>query len=144
MFRKSAVVILILLYSASAIGVPLHFHYCRGELKHITFFVKMECHEPGADQAVHACCQGMKAETCSGHTLNNCCDDATQWIQDNLPAICAKNTEDQTNIAQVAVIRLDQTFESKAVYTAGKPSEDVKNNIGIPLYVLQCALIYYG
>jgi hypothetical protein len=146
--RRFLVAILVLLYSASAIGVPLHFHYCRGELKHVTLLVKMECHVPESGMAGHACCQ--KEYTQCGNALqsfNTCCNDATRWLQDHAPAVCPKDhagdiqtksgTDDiavEHRIAPVPQITISDLLLRTESDTGDKA----------PRYLRFCALIYYG
>lgn len=142
MLRKSLVAILILLYSATAIGVPLHLHYCQGELMHITVLVKVECGEPETGMEDQGCCQNKKPNCHSGNTLNNCCDDATQWLQDDLLAICQKSIDGDTpTVVKSAIVHNNATIiiqDSPSVYPA------LLTSSGPPLYIFQCALVYYG
>ena len=144
MLRKTLVATLTLLYSATAIGMPLHFHYCRGELKHITVLVKMECHVPNPVKSDHTCCKSIKPHCEATYALNNCCDDATQWIQDDIPALCLKNSEfEDISFAQAVdntlpgLSDLSETNQSAELFK--EPSYHKS-----PLYLLQCSLIYYG
>jgi hypothetical protein len=144
MLRKSLVSTLILLYSASAIGLPLHFHYCRGELKHITLLVKMECHAQEHDTMDHACCRAQKSQCDLGIKTQNCCDDATQWIQEDLPALCVEGHDlEFPVIANAAVTSSVELFQH--LYS-GVSIFSVKENPGTgpPIYQIQCSLIYYG
>lgn len=142
MYRKSLVAALMLLYSASAIGIPMHFHYCQGELKHVSFLLKMECHDPGTGQTDPACCQTSRSHCASGQTLNSCCDDATQWIQDDLPAICAKSDLDLDGDLFITAMASDLSDPYGVIIDTG--SDASIRNIGRPLYLMQCALIFYG
>lgn len=143
MLRKSLVAALILLYSATAIGVPLHFHYCRGELKHVSFLLKMECHVPETGTAEHACCKTTKPQCGNGQTLNSCCDDATQWIQDDLPAICAKSDLDQLSGLTAMIPASVPTIEYALHHILPSTDHDFQQ-VHPPLYLLQCAFIFYG
>lgn len=142
MYRKSLVVALVLLYSASAIGVPMHFHYCQGELKHVSFLVKMECDEPGTVSTDHACCQTAKSHCATSQTLNSCCDDATQWLQDDLPAICAKSDLDLNG--DLFITALSSDFPDPYAVSVSVVSDASTRLIPRPLYLMQCALIFYG
>lgn len=142
MYRKSLVAALMLLYSASAIGVPLHFHYCQGELKHVSFLLKMECHDIGSESTGHACCQKAQLHCGSGHTLNSCCDDATQWLQEDISALCAKSELDLSGdwSTPTCPCSLQNICTDSGVSISNGSSESGSN----PLYLIQCAFIFYG
>lgn len=143
MVRKFVVSVLVLLYSASAIGLPLHFHYCGGELKHVTLFVKMSCHEPEQEQDPHACCKNKAAQCHAGLTMNSCCDDATEWIQDNVPAVQARALDLVLYpISYAVAIPVLNSLHSEM--EPGVYSDDADPPPGLPFYLLACALIYYG
>ncbi len=86
MIRRITVLVLLALYSAVAIGVPLHYHYCEGELQHISIFAPKECeshddtHEKIAEPLT--CCQGNLPTHCGeAVTIPDCCDDETELLQ---------------------------------------------------------------
>jgi hypothetical protein len=75
--------------------------------------------------------------------MKSCCDDATQWVQDKLPAILAKDLEVELGPAISAVaIEGSTLFVTAApqpeLYTAEDPPP------GPPIYLRDCSLIYYG
>lgn len=145
MVRKSLVAVLILLYSASTIGMPLHFHYCKGELRHVSLLVKISCHDAEESQEVHACCKtNQAAATCHvSPSMKSCCDDATQWVQDKLPAILAKDLEVELSPAISAVaIEVSVLFVTTAAQQEVNTEEDPPP--GPPIYLRDCSLIYYG
>jgi len=143
MFRKSVVAILILLYSASAIGMPLHFHYCRGELKHVTLFLKMECHEVTSEQISPNCCKKAQTLCESGPSWNNCCDDDTRWIQDNLPAICSKSP-DPVIIAPATSTLPNLSISDELALAPFNTGLCEFIPLETPRYLAHCALIFYG
>lgn len=143
MIRRSLVTALTLLYSLTAIGMPLHFHYCRGELKHVSVLVKMECHVPDQTMVGQTCCKSVKPHCEAKHSLNNCCDDATQWIQDDVPALCAKGFEfDDVDALYAVNVVAGHTVQPQAVQ--GLPQVETVSDHSPPLYLLQCSFIFYG
>jgi len=142
--RKIVVGLLILLYSASAIGLPLHFHYCKGVLKHVTLFVKMTCHELELERTAHACCKSH-TQCSAGPTMNTCCDDATEWIQDSIPAILARDVEfDLTLLVNAVAPSSAKSLNTVITQEVFGPGPDAGPPPGPPIYLLTCSLIYYG
>jgi hypothetical protein len=124
-------------------GVPLHFHYCRGELKHVTFLVKMYCHMPENADAPTGCCKKKTQQCAVGVVLQDCCDDATQWLQENLPAVCIKSNVSDLQGCDPAFVT-GMSFGQLTVDNAIAVSTFEAIPPDTPLYLLQCALIYYG
>jgi hypothetical protein len=142
MLRKSLVAVLLALYSLSAIGMPLHFHYCKGELKHVTLLVQKGCHVEEAP--VHACCKGSKPHCDATDGQNSCCDDDIHWLQDNEPTVCASALAFQDlSEVQIGISTLPEIDEitkeqvCSADFNPGHGSDP-------PLFLLHCSLIYYG
>ena len=48
--KQLFVLSLVMIYSISAVGVPLHYHYCKGDLEHITLLVQKECSDHNEEQ----------------------------------------------------------------------------------------------
>lgn len=145
MARKALVLVIVALYSLSVVGMPLHYHYCKGQLKHVTVFVKLECHGEGTTQDAHTCCGVQKAHCSTGHSANQCCDDATEWLQEDIPGVSAKNvTQDPDQVSDAvtglvlpaAPTVLGQHLTIKA--DTGPPLSP------IPLFLSHCSLIFYG
>jgi hypothetical protein len=142
MFRSILVTILISAYGLATIGLPLHFHYCRGELKHVTMFVRMGCHEQEHQTFAHGCCES-KPQCEPGHLNNHCCQDATKWLHEDNPAVIAQNLTFNTPGCEMvsAVINPDlRLSESKSP----RQTHHVLATTGPPLYLMQCAFIFYG
>ena len=81
------VLVLLTLYSGAAIGVPLHSHYCGGELQHVTLFTQMEC-DDHEDMHAHvekpqSCCTKGLTTQCEASNDNHdgCCDDQSEFLQ---------------------------------------------------------------
>ena len=140
MLRKVLVSSLILLYSLSVIGVPLHFHYCRGELKHVSLVVRKGCQGEDMHKVMaRDCCKKTKPQCTKG----KCCNDATEWAQENIPAVVQKLVFK----APMTLRSAEQVAESHLTeYTYQQPAPRDMEALAEspPLYLLKCSLIYYG
>jgi len=144
MVRKSIVSALLLLYSLTAIGVPLHLHYCRGELKHVTLFVKAGCHEMPKEQVARACCKEKQPHCAIGQAHNQCCSDDTQWLQEDLPVIVAEYIQltidlDDLNPGVHEILSEESMHRMDPI-----PEIQYPPGADIPLYLVHCSLIFYG
>ncbi len=142
MLRSQLIVsALILLYGGSTAGIPVHFHYCKGELKHVKILFKTGCHDKSDDPEPDAgCCISTKACQDPG-TNATCCSDATEWNHENEDAVPPPATD--------LVPALQDVRWSGAIAPAGSglqvahaPGEGSANSP--PIYILSCALIFYG
>jgi hypothetical protein len=122
--------------------VPLHLHFCEGELQHITVLIRMEgcASETGKDEP--GCCKNKRRPCNNELSRNSCCDDATQWLQDDLAAICLTNVHGDEVVSTLSAV----SPESVVVPLHDSPSvyPDLLTSSGPPLYIFQCALVYYG
>jgi hypothetical protein len=123
--------------------MPLHFHYCMGELKHVTFLLKVECHGEGTVGDLHACCGVSKSSCSAGHSLNKCCNDSTEWLQDEIPALLQKVDSDTLTDGIEAYPKGGNHVLISSVHSELHPGSNLQISPR-PLYLLKCSLIYYG
>jgi len=144
MIRGLLVTILISAYGLATIGLPLHFHYCRGQLKHVTMFIRMECHEQEGPVSEHACCDARPMICEIGHANNHCCQDATKWLHENIPAPCAQNPVFKgVNWDLPKPVAFDSDLQIGDSCVPREKHTALLTN-GPPLYLTQCAFIFYG
>ena len=135
-------------YSASAIGVPLHYHYCKGELQHITLFTQKECdsheeHEKEVEKSPFSCCLANTSDHCGMADESDCCDDESDLIQldDEAAAISVLPFFD----AELSSVAVNFDFISIQVdkdvigYNAHAPPLT-----GPKIYLANCSFVFYG
>ena len=148
MIRKATVLLLLTLYSAVAIGVPLHYHYCGGELQHITLFAAKECeshddtHVKVEDALV--CCQDQEISHCNdGVSVPDCCDDETEILQLNERVAALVFLQDMYS----DVIGVCEFNELPTVQLEEEPDYDLIRGLPVATvqtYLEHCSLIFYG
>jgi hypothetical protein len=144
MLKRALISVLVLLYSLTAIGMPLHFHYCKGELQHITLILRMDCHEQEPVEG-QSCCKPTTAHCPESLAVNACCSDATQWLHEEVPAICSANILPEEGPDGYAVAHiLTIAGHTPSGGSDMIPREPQSPGPDIPLYVAHCALIFYG
>lgn len=82
------------------VGVPLHKHYCEGELASFNFFLEAEsCHEAKSVEADMTCCSSQDAcHTSAADTdcsTGDCCDDEMELLKVDLVVLLNNNTSQQ-------------------------------------------------
>jgi hypothetical protein len=148
MMRKISVLVLLTLYSAVAIGVPLHYHYCGGELQHITLFAPKECESHDVAhkkvEEPQACCQGKAISHCNDETSGpDCCEDQTELLQldDRVAALVLLQGKYADAIvvcefAELPSIQQKEAVNSDITYVQPPPL--------VQSYLEHCSLIFYG
>ncbi len=148
MLRKMLVLAMLTVYSASAVGVPLHYHYCKGELQHITLFTQKECdshekHEEEAEKSPFACCLSASADHCGMVDDPDCCDDESDLIQlddEMAAAIMPFNVDNE--FCAATFNPLEETsvcHHTEAGFDAHAPPVPA-----ISLYLAHCSFVFYG
>jgi len=147
MLRQLLVLVILTIYSASAIGVPLHYHYCQGELQHVSVFTQVECdshekHQKEVEKAPEACCISTQSAHC-GIDDPECCDDESDLIQldDEAAAILLPFSLDVEMCSTSAQVVPIPAITSKALlgYNANAPP-----NAGPKIYLTNCSFVFYG
>ena len=138
---------LVMIYSVSAVGVPLHFHYCKGDLEHISLLFQKECSDHDEEskrigESPFACCLKGKVSCESSNEKGDCCDDETELLQLDEDAV--QPLVDVKSL--MAVVAFPQVTEH-AVYgeeTVIEPRAHSPPDTGPPIYVLNCSFVFYG
>jgi hypothetical protein len=148
MIRKTLVMIMLSLYGASAIGVPLHFHYCKGELQHVTIFTQKECdaheqHNSEAARSPMGCCMGVGSDHCSLAENPDCCNDELDLIQldDEAAAVLLPFSLDVEVCAPAATVEVQPSVLRNIAkgYHANAPPA-----AGPKIYLANCSFVFYG
>lgn len=144
MLRKVTVMLFVLLYSMSAVGMPLHYHYCKGQLQHVTLLTKRTCDDTHAKAvSPFACCLGLDKMVCEADE-GDCCDDESQWLsndEDQLQASLTKSIADldlQIVSPEAGWDLIGSSAETEVEPTANAPPP------GGAKYLLYCSFVFYG
>ena len=149
MMRKLSVLVLLTVYSATAIGVPLHYHYCEGELQHVSILFKKACasHEEDehTDEVPTACCTSKDVSHCeeSKGVNNDCCDNESDLVQigDEFVGYTNVLPDDISELIwSASETEVLSTYLEELVShpTHGPPGVEVKK------YLAHCSFVFYG
>jgi len=127
----------------SQVGLPLHFHYCKGMLESVSLFFKKACDDHQEQIAdLPACCQKIQARHCSDED-NKCCDDQVKVLTQDITSIAPQLLQWESlafvftsAVAPLAIVPVI-TNSHFALVT---PESDS----GPPIYILHQALIFYA
>ena len=142
MIRPIVAYVLASVVLLSQIGLPLHFHYCKGILESVSVLFQERCDDHEEISNLPACCQKSAASHCSKEN-DNCCHDQVKIL-----------TQDITSLTPHFAKWLDLEVEVQLPLITGfiAPKEDIKSSslpfagigTGPPIYILYHSLIYYA
>lgn len=141
MFRPALSYVLVSLILVSQIGLPVHFHYCKGLLESVTLLVNPGCDDHQEVSDLPACCKKVEASHCNS-SKDDCCDDQVVVL-----------TQDITSLTPHLLKWTDISFVSDPVPTVITPAlpchqtrqrEMNEKDTGPPIYILHRALLFYA
>lgn len=145
--KRLLVIGLVMVYSISAVGVPLHYHYCKGDLEHVTLLVQKECsdHDEEPKRLVDspfACCLKGKMSCESSTEKGDCCDDQAEFLQLDEDAI--QVFVDLTELTQfvTSAEAVDIAVSDREMLV--EPCANGPPDYGPPVYLLNCSFMFYG
>ena len=92
--------VLICLILTAQVGLPMHYHYCKGALESVSIFFKNACKEEIAIADAPGCCTKQERSHCKKEN-NGCCNDQVKVL-----------SQDITSVAPVMVQLTDIQTES--------------------------------
>ncbi len=136
-----------MIYSVSAVGVPLHYHYCKGDLEHITLLIQKECSDHEEEQqrladSPFACCLKDKMSCEASTEKGDCCDDQTEFLQMDEDAVQALG--DVKDLVQFYALPRNVEVSGSDQEMTVEPRAHSPPDTGPPLYLLNCSLVFYG
>lgn len=127
------------------VGLPMHFHYCKGMLASVSFFMKSVCDDHEEDVArLPVCCR--KTTTTSNSCdrgKEGCCDDRTTILSQDLTSLLPKLFSDALDLHPVEPVFFAL---HKAPLQDSTPCAAfrVSSDHGPPLFIRHQALLLYA
>lgn len=127
----------------SQVGLPLHFHYCKGMLESVSLIFKKACDDHQEQIAdLPTCCQKLETRHCS-EANDKCCHDKVKVLTQNITSIAPQLLQWESispdfipPVAPSATVAVKVNLPSSPV----APGSDS----GPPIYILHQALIFYA
>lgn len=127
----------------SQIGLPLHFHYCKGMLESVSLIFKQACDDHQEQIAdLPSCCQKLEARHCA-EANDKCCHDQVKVLTQEITSIAPQLLQWESIqvdftplVAPSAAVAVKMNLSSAPV----APGSDS----GPPIYILHQALIFYA
>ena len=143
MFRPVMSYALTFLILLSQVGLPLHFHYCKGMLESVSLIFKKACDDHQEQIAdLPSCCQKLETRHCT-EADDKCCHDQVKVLTQDITSIAPQLLQLESipvdfipPVAPSATVAVKVNLPSAPV-TPGSDS-------GPPIYILHQALIFYA
>jgi hypothetical protein len=128
--HKALAIFMALYLPFALVGIPLHKHYCQGNLEDVQVFLEADsCHDEAKEE--HACCgndlpschQNQEEDACMHNSCasNECCDDEVELLKAELVLISSSIPDYSTDIEECILVSssnilIAQKWEISPVY----------------------------
>jgi hypothetical protein len=143
MFRPVMSYALTFLILLSQVGLPLHFHYCKGMLESVSLIFKQACDDHQEKIAdLPSCCKKLSTKHCT-EADDKCCHDQVKVLTQDITSIAPQLLQWESiavdfvsPLAPSATVAVKVNLPSAPVATG--------SDSGPPIYILHRALIFYA
>ena len=78
--------VLISLILTAQVGLPMHYHYCKGALESVSILFRNACEEEVAALNAKTCCQKTAKSHCTSEN-NGCCKDQVKVLNQDITSV---------------------------------------------------------
>jgi hypothetical protein len=132
--------VMIALILVSQVGVPLHYHFCKGALESVSLFFKKECDDHAVMADVPPCCRKFIKPHCENEKKDCCRDQVkvlSQDLRSTVPAIPVLTEVMSISLPVLAEVIADSNPSSPIL------AHQIGTDSGPPVYVRYHALLFY-
>ena len=126
----------------SQVGVPMHYHYCKGSLESVSILFRDNCDEELALAKMPDCCKKVYQKHCKKED-NGCCHDKVKVLSQDLtstvPAPHVLTPVDFENNDLVV-----KTATTETISASSFAFQSTVSDSGPPIYIRFHSLIYYA
>jgi hypothetical protein len=126
----------------SQVGLPMHYHYCKGSLESVSIFFRNNCDDEVATAKLKDCCNKLYQKHCTKQN-NGCCHDRVEVINQDLtsvlPVFHVLIPFDLESNVQGAFTSATELFSSFPI-----SFQKIVSDAGPPIYIRFHSLIYYS
>lgn len=126
----------------SQVGVPMHYHYCKGSLESVSILFSDNCDDELATAKMPDCCKKVYQKHCKKEA-NGCCDDKvkvlTQDLTSTVPVFHVLTAGDIVHYDSV-----NKTPITENIPVSPFSFQNTLSDSGPPIYIRFHSLIYYA
>jgi len=126
----------------SQVGLPMHFHYCKGSLESVSFLFRNSCDDEVAMAKMPDCCKKLYQKHCEKKD-NGCCHDKVKVLNQELTSLLPVfHVLTPVEVEKNESIVITPATESNKVLPFFLPN--IVSDSGPPIYIRFHSLIYYA
>ena len=126
----------------SQIGLPMHYHFCKGALESVSILFSKKCDDDAAMASMPACCKKFYKKHCEEKN-KGCCHDQVKVLSQDLTSVMPGIIHWTPAIIE---------FNDQHIQTPGIVSStispfslhSIETDSGPPIYIRFHSLIYYS
>lgn len=129
----------------SQMGLPLHFHYCKGMLESVSLFISAGCDNHEEEKQIveiKSCCKKAEAPTCE-KTTDGCCDNEMKVLTQVITSISPQIMKWVDIYTTLDVYLTQNDIDSNVVSFFPTFFREMADN-GPPIYLRYHSLIFYA
>lgn len=126
----------------SQVGLPIHYHYCKGSLESVSILFRDNCDEELVPANLPDCCKKAFQKHCK-KTDNGCCHDKVEVVNLDLtsvlPVFSGLTPVDFEKNSPIVVTSTIESFPIQFFLI-----QNMESDSGPPIYIRFHSLIYYA
>jgi len=134
--------VLIALILVSQVGVPMHFHYCKGALESVSILFSKACEDDKAIADMPECCKKLYQKHCSKDD-NGCCHDQVKVLNQDLTSLAPSFIQWMPIILENNNLEINFPGIVSSTISLFSLNSDGSDS-GPPIYIRYHSLIYYA
>ena len=123
------------------VGVPMHYHYCKGSLESVSILFRNNCDDELAMAKMPDCCKKVYQKHCKKED-NGCCNDKVKVLSQDLTSVLPVFNV----LTPVDIENNSPVWTPEIISHAVSPYaiQNSKSGSGPPIYIRFHSLIYYA
>jgi hypothetical protein len=127
----------------SQVGLPMHYHYCKGALESVSILFSKACDDDAkALASMSECCKKFYKQHCKKEN-NGCCHDQVKVISQDLTSVMPG----VLHLNPVAIEISNQVIQTQEIVSSTISPfslHSIETDSGPPIYIRFHSLIYYS
>jgi hypothetical protein len=124
------------------VGLPMHFHYCKGTLESVSLLFKNECKEDAELTKMPACCKKITTKHCRKNN-DGCCHNQVKLLSQDITSVAPAHAQLFNAIVDIST---PEIVAPKINPSTISPFSFciIASDTGPPIYIRYHSLIYYA
>ena len=142
MLRPVFSYVLTSLVLVAQVGLPMHYHYCKGALESVSILFSKACEDDKALATMPECCKKLYQKHCSKEN-NGCCHDQVKVVNQDLTSLVPGFIQWMPVILENNNLEIKTPGIDSSTFSLFSSNSDGSDS-GPPIYIRYHSLIYYA